>query len=265
MHLKYILANDGAEAGFSSLILWVGTGINETQAMYDTLPAAVPLILSGRIASLGHGHARSAIDKSPVKGPWRIERTGLVGDEQADERHHGGPEKALHHYPFEHYETWRASLGDNALLHKTGAFGENISTSGWTEETVHVGDIIRFGGVLLQVSQARQPCWKLNVRLGSEGIARRMQSAAITGWYYRVLEHGCAEPGALLTLEHRPQPRWPLSRTLRLLYRDLDAYDELQDMAGVSELSDGWRRLAARRSATKTIEDWTVRLHGGGA
>lgn len=153
-------------------------------SMHDILPGAVPLILSGRIALLGLGRARSAIDKSPVKGPWRIERTGLVGDEQADERHHVGPEKALHHYPCEHYETWRTSLGDNGLLRKPGAFGENISTFGWTEETVRVGDIVRFGGVLLQVSQVRQPCWKLDIRLGSEGVARRMQSAVgITGYW----------------------------------------------------------------------------------
>jgi len=238
--------------------------------MPDPLPAIVPSIFSGRVAALGARGQVSAIDKRPAPAPWQIERTGLAGDEQADSRHHGGPEKALHHYPFDHYGGWREELGSDeagghVLLEQPGAFGENISTLGWTEETVHVGDIVRLGPVLLQVSQARQPCWKLDVRFGVEGLARRVQATGRTGWYYRVLEPGRVESGSRLTLEHRPQPAWPLARALRLLFRDVESYGELQDMAALPELADGWRQLAARRVAARAVEDWTSRLEGGSA
>ncbi|HBL66651.1 MAG TPA: MOSC domain-containing protein, partial [Achromobacter sp.] len=70
---------------------------------------------------------------------------GLRGDEQADRRFHGGPEKALHHYAREHYPAWQAELGERAVLQAPGAFGENISTQGMTEADVCVGDVFRAG------------------------------------------------------------------------------------------------------------------------
>jgi MOSC domain-containing protein YiiM len=184
----------------------------------------------------------------------------LIGDAQADLKNHGGPEKAVHHYPLDHYETWRNEIGTHPLLEERGAFGENFSTTEWTEETVHVGDVVRFGSALLQVSQGRQPCWKLNVRFGREDIAHRAQSTGRTGWYYRVLEEGTAEPDDQLKMIERPHPQWPLSRLLTLLYRDKERYADLEEMAAIAELAPGWRRLAARRVQARATEDWTSRL-----
>ena len=226
------------------------------------LPSALPVVLSGKVAPLGNKGALSGIAKTPVAGPWRITRTGLAGDEQGDLKHHGGPEKAIHHYPFDHYAAWKSELGEHPLLARPGAFGENLSTTGWTEETVHVGDIIRFGTALLQVGQGRQPCWKLDARFAREAMAYRTQMSGRTGWYYRVLEEGMAEDGSTLMLVERPQPEWPLARPTRLLYRDKDRYEDLAAMAALPELAPGWRRLAARRIETRTTESWTARLTG---
>jgi MOSC domain-containing protein YiiM len=226
------------------------------------LSPAMPAVLSGKIVPLGSKGAKSGIAKQPAPGPWRITATGLLGDEQADLKNHGGLEKAVHHYPFDHYAAWRSEIGDHPLLEQPGAFGENLSTIGWTEATVHAGDIVRFGSALLQVCQGRQPCWKLDARFEREAIAYRTQMSGRTGWYYRVLEEGTAEEGSALALVERPQPDWPLARLTTLLYRDKDRYDDLAAMAEIPELSPGWRKLAARRVEIRATESWTSRLTG---
>ncbi len=221
-----------------------------------------PQVLTGPIARLGsRGHV-SAIDKTPVPGPWRIGALGLDDDAQAERKHHGGPEKALHHYPRDHYAAWRADLGDMPLLDAPGAFGENLSTQGWTEDNVCVGDILRFGGSLLQVSQGRQPCFKLNLRFDRRDMAKLVQENGRTGWYYRVLEPGLAAEEDLLELVERRQPEWPLARLTRLLYREKDDRTGLAGMAALDELAENWRALAARRLETGKVENWSARLYG---
>ncbi|WP_330084917.1 MOSC domain-containing protein [Methylocystis iwaonis] len=226
------------------------------------LAPAHPLVLVGAIAPLGDAGRTSAIVKAPAPGPWRIGQTGLEGDAQADLKHHGGPEKALHHYAFDHYATWRAEIGDAAPLAAPGAFGENLSTSGWTEETVRLGDVIRFGSALLQVSQGRQPCFKLNLRFGLRDMAARVQRSGRTGWYYRVLQEGVAQEGDALALIERPCPDWPLARLSRLLYRDTRDREGLAAMAALPQLAEGWRALAQRRLDTGKTENWSARLYG---
>lgn len=230
-----------------------------------TLAAVRPLVLAGAVAPLGADGRVSGIDKKPCPGPWRIGATGLAGDAQADLTHHGGPEKALHHYPLDHYAAWRAEIGAAAALDAPGAFGENLSTQGWTEDTVCVGDIVRFGAALLQVSQGRQPCWKLNRRFGVADMALRVQKSGRTGWYYRVLEEGAAAPGDALALVDRPCPDWKLSRVTRLLYRDTGDRAGLAAMAALEPLAEGWRRLARRRLESGSVESWDARLYEAGS
>jgi MOSC domain-containing protein YiiM len=203
----------------------------------------------------------SAIVKAPLAGPWTIGATGLSGDEQADLVNHGGAEKAVHHYPRDHYANWAAELPQVApMLEKAPAFGENISTLGLTEANVHIGDVYRLGGAHLQVSQGRQPCWKLNARFGVPDMARRVQSSGRTGWYYRVLQPGEIRPGDSLDLVDRPQPGWPLARITDLLYHRTLAFDDLNILAEIPELAAGWRKLAARRIENRIVESWDKRL-----
>jgi len=227
-----------------------------------TPPPTRPNLLVGSIAPLGHDGRLSAIDKRPVSPPWRIGPRGVNGDAQADLKHHGGPEKALHHYPFDHYDAWADEIGDNAQLRAPGAFGENLSTTGWREANVCIGDVVRFGSALLQVSQGRQPCWKLNLRFGRTDMALRVQSSGRMGWYYRVLEAGVADAGNFLRLLDRPRPNWTIERLARLLYSDAADQDGLASVAGLPELAQGWRHLARRRLVSGEIEDWTKRLYG---
>jgi MOSC domain-containing protein YiiM len=229
-----------------------------------TLAPIRPLVLVGSVAPLGDG-ALSAIAKRLATGPWRIEATGLVGDAQADLKNHGGPEKALHQYPREHYAAWAEEIGNHPLLLAPGAFGENLSATGWTEARICVGDVIRFGGARLQVSQGRQPCWKLNRRFGRTDLALRVQKSGRTGWYYRVLEAGVAREDDCLCLLDRPRPDWTLERLMLLLYRQTDDMDGLAGMAAVPELAQSWREIALRRLRSGKVENWAKRLYGADA
>lgn len=221
------------------------------------------ILLTGPVRPLPGSDQPSGIDKRPVSGPLDLGPEGFAGDEQGDRRVHGGPEKAVHHYPFDHYPAWRADLGPHPLLTAPGAFGENISTEGMTEANVAVGDIFRLGTALVQVSQGRQPCWKLTQRFGVPKLARMVQDSGRTGWYYRVLQPGRVAPGDSLDLLDRLAPDWTLQRLWRALYVDRLNLDELQRIAALDVLAEGWRRYAIRRLASGRVEDWSKRLEGG--
>lgn len=227
------------------------------------MTAVIDRMFAGTPQPFGPRGQPSAIAKRPIEGPWRITEHGLDGDSQGDTLHHGGPEKALHHYPREHYPTWLTETPDlQATLSSVPAFGENVSTLGLTEHTVCIGDVYGAGTVLLQVSQGRQPCWKLNTRFARADMAKRVQSTGRTGWYYRVLAAGSIQPGDSLTLVSRPQPHWPLNRILDVLYRRTLDLDQLRAVANLQELASGWRRLAQQRVGSGRVEDWTSRLDG---
>lgn len=219
-------------------------------------------LLTGQARSLPGSDAMSGIVKTPADRPLSLGLEGLAGDEQADRRVHGGTEKAVHHYPLDHYAAWREELGDLPPLGAPGGFGENISASGPTEATVAVGDIFRLGTALVQVSQGRQPCWKLNHRFAVADMARRVQQSGRTGWYYRVLERGTVEPSDHIELVERVAPDWTLHRLWHALYIDRMNLDELRRIAALGVLAEGWRKYAVRRLESGRVEDWRNRLDG---
>jgi len=226
-----------------------------------TSAPSIRKVLTGRLAPLGRHGVASGIFKKPRDGAVRVTQDGLIGDEQGDRKHHGGPEKAVHHYAFDHYSYWRDQYPELApVLAAAGAFGENVSSEGLTESDVCVGDTYRVGSTTLQVSQARQPCWRLNERFGMTTMARKVQETGRTGWYYRVLEEGQIEAGDRFELLERPFEDWTLRRILEALYHDMLNRDELAQLAELTLLSNSWRELARRRLERGTVEDWSRRL-----
>ncbi|MCQ4308829.1 MOSC domain-containing protein [Pseudomonas stutzeri] len=223
--------------------------------------ARIEQLLVGKAVPYTRPGTRSAIAKHAVAGPVPVGFEGLEGDEQGDLKVHGGVNKAVHHYAYEHYALWREQLGALQLLEQPGAFGENVSTRGLSEADLCLGDVLRCGDARLEVVQTRQPCWKLNDRFGIPDMALRMQQSGMTGWYYKVLEPGALEAGQLLILEHRPFPRWSLTRVLEVLYQrtlDQTALHELSELP----LVPSWRKLVERRLQERTVEDWSKRLYG---
>jgi len=130
----------------------------------NSIGATVILVQVGQIAPLGREGVPSGFIKRPVTGAVMIEKLGLVGDQQAALRVHGGPYRAVYCYPVEHYAQWRTALPSAASLLVPGGFGENVTTQGLDEDQVCVGDVVRTGGVTAQVTQPRRPCFKLGLR-----------------------------------------------------------------------------------------------------
>ena len=217
-------------------------------------------LLRGKARPFARGES-SAIAKLPVEGPIRIRTLGLEGDEQADPRYHGGPDKAVHHYPADHYAHWGTLAVDHPLLNAPGAFGENVSTWGLTENEVCIGDRLRLGSTLLEVSQGRQPCWKLNDRFGLPDMALRVQTSLRAGWYLRVLQVGQVQAGDTVWLLARPHPEWPIDRLLRVIAERDCAPETLREILTLP-LPPSWHRLFTRRLESASVEDWSSRLVG---
>ena len=218
-------------------------------------------VLTGAVAPLGEAGATSAIAKQPVAHPVAIGPLGLAGDAQADLRVHGGHDKAVHLYAWEHYAQWQRELGDLPLLQAPGAFGENLALTGLDEASVCLGDHWRAGTAVLEVTQGRQPCWKLNLRFGVPDMSARVQNTLRAGWYCRTLQDGVVQAGDALELLERPHPGWTVQRLLALI-RDREC--DPAALSGVLELPlpPSWRKLFARRLEQGLAENWEARLQG---
>lgn len=193
----------------------------------------------------------TAIFKRPIKEPTAVRLDGLVGDRQADRVNHGGPDKAICVYPAVHYPLWRADLRQalNGADFDFSAFGENFTVQGLTEEEVCIGDVYAIGlGVVVQVSQPRQPCWKLARKWRIKDLTARAIETGRTGWYFRVLDEGTVQAGDSLILRERPHLEWTISAANRVMhFREGDA----RALADLDELSQSWKHtLRARLTRT---------------
>ncbi len=135
----------------------------------------------------------TGIFKLPVEGKVRVGRLNLHGDEQADLTVHGGPDKAVYAYPVEQYEYWKTELPEREF--EWGSFGENLTVSGFDENSVRIGDKLRIGTALFVVTQPRMPCFKLGIRLADPGMVRRFYKSGKWGFYLAVVEEGEIEAG----------------------------------------------------------------------
>jgi MOSC domain-containing protein YiiM len=227
------------------------------------LTAEVIGLFVGTVAPLVPGKPPSAIAKQLVTGPLVLTPTGFVTDEQADLTVHGGFEKAVHHYDASHYAMWRDELGVSAAHLKPGSFGENISTHGLTEDTLCIGDVLTMGGATVQISQGRQPCWKLNAHTGLPQLAMLFQRTLRTGWYYRVLTPGAVTIGDEITLTARPHPEWSVARVTKARLSAQTSPTEAALLADLAALAPGWRAAFLEKAQHNTVEDTSRRLNGG--
>lgn len=198
-------------------------------------------------------------NKQPVSSLLvSVERA--LGDAQADPKHHGGPDRVLHHFPREHYGQYRR--WDLMQRFKDApAMGENISTVGLDETQVHIGDIIGIGDVVLQVTQPRSPCFKLNLQFGHSDFALAMQQSRMCGWFYRVLTPGTIHADdSIVLLERRTD--MSVSQAMEVYFLtefDAQAYERL---AATEGLAQTWVNSLHRRIEQQKIEPWQMRLTG---
>jgi MOSC domain-containing protein YiiM len=172
----------------------------------STLAVELVSVNVARPEYLGERRGRmveSGIRKKPVREESiAVSLTNLAGDGQADLRNHGGFDKAVYAYPTDHLPAWTGELVPDAP-YGPGSFGENLSTSGWLEHEVYIGDVWQWGDALLQISQPRYPCYKLGMALQRPGVVRAMVQNSRTGWYLRVLEPGIALTGGPISVIER--------------------------------------------------------------
>ena len=212
---------------------------------------AIKQILTGKVQPFGPKGEPSAYIKTPFSGTAKIDHLGLQSDQQADTRYHGGPDKALLHYAFDHYECWRTEQ-PQLIEHfvQPGAFGENISSLGITEQEVCIGDQFQLGTAVVEVSQGRQPCWKLAHRFTAAHMVKEVIRTGRSGWYYRVIKPGNLETGDKLELLERKYPQWVVDQVTAMLIGNKNNTSDtakLTELAKLKSLSSEWRTLAQKR------------------
>ncbi|HEY3245705.1 MAG TPA: MOSC domain-containing protein [Phycisphaerae bacterium] len=186
----------------------------------------------------------TAFDRRPAEGPVALTTEGLAGDRVSDQAVHGGADKALCCYPFEHYAFWGQQLGAELTV---PSFGENLTTSGLLEAHVCIGDSFRIGSGIVQVSQPRQPCWKLALRHGEPRMIAWIHARGFTGFYVRVIQPGTLAGGEAIELLERPYPNLTVMALTRLRLSDTPDRAALGRLISISELSGSWRQHFSRR------------------
>ncbi len=192
--------------------------------MSDWPAGRVISVRIGEVAPLGPDKVASAFIKRAVAARVAVGEFGLEGDSQADHRVHGGFDKAVYCYAEESYALWRESHPMHAAIWGPGAVGENLTTTGLSEQTLCIGDVLRIGNAILQVTEPRQPCFKFALRFGDKLLPRAMIRNGLSGWYCRVREDGTIGQGDAITVLERPHPDWPVRRMAALFHaKDVDA------------------------------------------
>jgi MOSC domain-containing protein YiiM len=208
--------------------------------------AHVSLFIGG-IRPLPESGRPTGIYKQPAAGTLELGREGFVGDEQADRRVHGGPEKAVHLYPAAHYARLAEKFPDASTQLVIGSLGENMSTAELDESDVRIGEIWRLGSAQLQVCQPRNPCWKIDERFASEGMAAFIAEHGLTGWYWRVLVPGQVPPGATLDRLVAADDSLTLAAAMRLWQAHRPELAELEKLAASPGIAQNWQQKIMAR------------------
>jgi MOSC domain-containing protein YiiM len=208
--------------------------------------AQISLFIGG-IRPLPESGRPTGIYKQPVTAPVTLGSEGFIGDQQADRRVHGGPDKAVHLYPATHYPLLARRFPEAAGQLVPGSMGENLSTAELDEAAVRLGDIWQLSGARLQVCQPRNPCWKIDERFACEGMAAFIAEQRLTGWYWRVLTGGLVTPGDPLVLEHSPADNPTLAEAMQLWQTHRPELAELERLAAVSAIAENWRQKILQR------------------
>ena len=201
----------------------------------------------------------TAFHKTPVEGSLRLGRLGFQGDEHVYE-HHGGPDKAVCVYPYEHYAYWEHRLG--LQLPAAAAFGENFTMTGLLERDVLLGDVFGIGDAVVQVTQPRAPCFKIAARYGVPKMAVYVQQESFTGYLLRVLEEGDVQPGQAMRLLERSVHGVTVAEANQILNvhkRDLEGAERL---LAVPDLPAGLRPDLERRIRELGAPEDVDRLFG---
>jgi MOSC domain-containing protein YiiM len=188
----------------------------------------------------------TAIFKYPVEGRVMLRTTGFDGDGQADPSVHGGEHKAAYIYSANDYAWWIEELG-HPLQH--GEFGENLTVTGFGDDTVSVGDVLRIGDALVQVAAPREPCFKLGIRMGDPRFQARFREANRMGFYVRVIEEGEIGAGDAAEVVERAEGSVTIAEFHGIFVDGRDDVSALRRLAAAPTLEPEWVDWCERRIA----------------
>jgi len=212
---------------------------------------------SASLLEIRTGHARridgqfTAYGKSPRSGPVAAHMLGLEGDEVANTRVHGGPEKAIYAYGADLYPLWAAEYPQHAERLVFGGFGENLVIAGLREADVSIGDRWRIGTCLVEVCQPRQPCSTMARWFADPLMVKAMVANGRSGWYLRVVEPGLLEAGNPARFEERLPGAFSIARVLEISYAPAPDQEALATLAAHPRLATGWAAWAGRQAKAK--------------
>jgi MOSC domain-containing protein YiiM len=187
----------------------------------------------------------TSIWKEPVSGPIRVSTLNLAGDGQADLSVHGGADKAVYVYPAEHYGYWRTELPGVDL--PWGAFGENFTSEGLSEDGVKIGDRLRIGSAEFLVTQPRMPCFKLGIRFGRPDILKTFLRSGRSGFYLSVAREGEVAAGDPIHLDAGPEDGLTVADIVNLYAFDSENQDLLRRATRLAALPKSWRDYFEQR------------------
>ena len=181
----------------------------------------------------------TSIFKTPATGRLAVRSDNIEGDQQSDLTVHGGRYKAVYCYPEEHYAYWKDQLPDVTFV--PGMFGENLTTRGLIEQEINIGDRLRVGSALLEVTQPRMPCFKLGIRFGRPDIVKRFWQSGRSGIYFSVLEEGALAAGDEMRYEFRAADPVTVAQVVALYKGEIQS-PELAERALRAPLQGGWKK-----------------------
>ncbi|MBU8905029.1 MOSC domain-containing protein [Desertibacillus haloalkaliphilus] len=190
------------------------------------------------------GDVETGFIKTPVDGPVYLSKENLAGDRQADMKNHGGIDKAVCVYSYDHYHYWERELG---IQLEASAFGENLTVRGLTEADVCIGDVFQLGGAVVQVSQPRQPCYKIARVHKLENLPQRVQQTGYSGFYFRVLEEGHVSKHSRLVVKERHKSGVSIAFANQTMYHDKENQQALKKLVNVEELAASWKKPLLQR------------------
>ena len=203
-------------------------------------------LYSGKSSIIGPKNSPTGIFKDHVDSV-QVDSLGIIGDVQADKRFHGGPEKALHQYALRSYEK---IIKRYPLLHKNakpGAIGENITATNMNDQNVCIGDIYQIGGVKVQVSSPRIPCWKIDEKFNQPDLNKFVGQNQITGWYYRILESGSISLDDEVELTLRPNAFLTISLFMQIVRGEIKDNTVIKNAVRAAGLDPEWHRRLQKK------------------
>ena len=190
---------------------------------------------------------QSAIFKEEVLYPTHVFLTNLAGDVQADTLHHGGPDKAVCAYAAENYAFFTDKIGQ---VFPHGSFGENLTISGLREDAIMIGDIFSIGECTLQVSQPREPCYKIAARHNIAQLPVWIKQTGYTGYYFRVLKEGILQAGDSVILKERGAGGITVAEANAIMYSNDVTSEQISQLLNEKALSASWRKQLTKKLAS---------------